>query len=115
MTVSAARDCAIAQVPDIGYTFPMETIFDHAPTPDELRYLAGPNATAYRARITQDKALEHLSALFAMRGDDGRAAAYANRIADRTYLLFELNNHDLMPASAATKSASSSMKASRAA
>ena len=36
----------------------METIFDHNPTPDELRYLADPDAAAYRARVSPDEALE---------------------------------------------------------
>ncbi|WP_295580605.1 hypothetical protein [uncultured Lamprocystis sp.] len=36
----------------------METIFDHNPTPDELRYLADPDAAAYRARVSPNEALE---------------------------------------------------------
>jgi hypothetical protein len=84
MTANAARGgCPIAHLSDIGYTSPMETIFDHAPTPDELRYLADPDATAYRARVTADEALEALSMLFAMRGDAERSAAYARRMSDQ--------------------------------
>jgi len=36
----------------------METIFDHHPTPDELRYPANQDAAAYRARAIPDEALE---------------------------------------------------------
>ena len=96
MSANAARGCPIAHLPDIGYTFPMETIFDHAPTPDELRYLADPDATAYRARVTADEALEALSMLFAMRGDAERSAAYARRMSDQDYVRFNLLNHDLI-------------------
>lgn len=63
----------------------METIFDHAPTPEELRYLVGP-AESYRADITEDEALEQLCMLFAMRGDAERSEAYKRRISDRDYV-----------------------------
>jgi hypothetical protein len=85
----------------------METIFDYDPTPEELKYLADPDADAYRARVTEDKALEALSMLFAMRGDEERSDAYASRITDKAYLLFELNNHDLIASTSVKKRASS--------
>ena len=85
----------------------METIFDYQPTPDELRYLARPDPDAYRARVTPDEALEALSMLFAMRGDEVRSDAYAAQILDKAYLLFELDNHDLIASASIRKSASS--------
>jgi hypothetical protein len=116
MTANAARGCPIAHLPYIGYTFPMETIFDHAPTPDELRYLADPDATAYRARVTADEALEALSMLFAIRGDAERSAAYARRMSDQDYVRFNLLNHDLIAPTSVKKRASSGIaKASKAA
>lgn len=94
----------------------METIFDYDPTPDELRYLADPDATAYLARVTEDEALEALSMLFAMRGDGERSAAYARRMSDQDYVRFNLLNHDLMPFNSAKNRASSgTLKASKAA
>ena len=85
----------------------METIFDYQPTPDELRYLARPDPAGYRARVTRDEALEALSMLFAMRGDEVRSDAYAAQISDKAYLLFELDNHDLIASASIRKSASS--------
>ncbi|WP_295401982.1 hypothetical protein [uncultured Thiocystis sp.] len=75
----------------------METIFDHDPTPEELRYLAEPDAEAYRADITEDEALEQLCLLFAMRGDAERSAAYKRRISDRAYVFFNFDWDALIP------------------
>ena len=66
-------------------------IFDHDPTPEELRYLAEPDAEAYRADITEDKALEQLCLLLAMCGDAERSEAYKRRISDRAYVFFNFD------------------------
>lgn len=82
----------------------METIFDHNPTKDELRYLADPaNESTYRAEVTRDEALTGLCMLFAMRGDEARAKYYADQISDRDFVDFELYNGDLIAPSAASK------------
>ena len=94
----------------------METIFDYDPTTEELKYLADPDAAAYRARVTEDEALEALSMLFAMRGDGERSVAYARRMSDQDYVRFNLLNHDLMPATSAKNRVSpGTLKASKAA
>ncbi|MBV5274084.1 MAG: hypothetical protein JZU52_10705 [Lamprocystis purpurea] len=93
----------------------METIFDHHPTPDELRYLGDGDADAYRAGLTLDRALEDLSMLFAMRGDGQRAEAYARRISDQDYVRLNLLNHDLIPPSRERNSASFASNKSKAA
>lgn len=86
----------------------METIFDHEPTAEELRYLTGPqSAEQYRQVTTEDQALAGLSMLFAMRGDSKRADAYARRIQDED-LRFEFCYNDLISESNASKTASSS-------
>lgn len=94
----------------------METIFDYDPTPEELRYLAGPcSAEEYRHGITEDEALTGLCQLFAMRGDRAQADRYAARISDRDFVRFTLHNGDLMAPSAALKRDSGALKRSRAA
>jgi hypothetical protein len=94
----------------------METIFDYDPTPDELRYLAGPCSVAdYHRGLTADEALTGLCQLFAMRGDRTRANAYADRISDRDFVRFTLQNGDLIAPSAATKRDSGAVNRSKAA
>lgn len=93
----------------------METIFDYDPTPDELRYLAGPDAESYRARVTADEALTGLSILFAMRGDEKLSDFYADQISDKALLKFTLQNGDLIAPSSASKRASSAVRPSKAA
>jgi len=36
----------------------METIFDYAPTPDELRYLGDTDADTYREALSMDRRLK---------------------------------------------------------
>jgi hypothetical protein len=79
----------------------METIFDHNPTPEELRYLYDLSADTYRAAVSEDRAFEDLCMLFAMRQDDARSLAYARRISDKAYVRLNLTNYDLIPPSLA--------------
>ncbi len=79
----------------------METIFDYDPTPEELRYLYDLSAEAYRTTASEDRALEDLCMLFAMRHDEARSLAYARRISDQAYVRFNLTNYDLIPPSLA--------------
>lgn len=86
----------------------METIFDYDPTPEELRYLADPDADAYRATVSHDGALVDLAMLFAMRNDAPRADAYAHQIADPA-VRFEFIYEDLIPPNRATNRTSSTI------
>ena len=95
---------------------PMETIFDHAPTKDELRYLTGPFGREwYLDGLTEDRALEDLCMLFAMRNDEARSVAYARKMSDQDYVRFNLLNYDLIPDRLIRKSRSSADKESKAA
>jgi len=88
----------------------METIFDYAPTPDELRYLADTDAAAYRASVSPDEALVGLAMLFAMRDDGARSDAYIRKIADDD-LRFEFLYNDLIsPSEEAKRSSASEIK-----
>ena len=79
----------------------METIFDHAPTKDDLRFFVGPyGQERYLSGLTQDQALEDLAGLFAMRGDGEQSKAYARRISDQAYVQFNILNHDFISDSA---------------
>ena len=80
----------------------METIFDHDPTTDELRFFTGPyGSERYLPGLTQDQALEDLAGLFAIRGDGERSEAYARRISDQACVRFNILNHDFISDSAA--------------
>ncbi len=85
---------------------PMETIFDYDPTPEELRYLAEPDAAAYRAVVSHDGAMVDLAMLFALRDDEPRADGYARQIADPT-LRFQFTHEDLIPPNRAANRTSS--------
>ena len=88
----------------------METIFDYAPTPDELRYLADTDAAAYRASVSPDEALVGLAMLFAMRDDGARSDAYIREISDDD-LRFEFLYNDLIsPSEEAKRSSVSEIK-----
>jgi hypothetical protein len=87
------------------YTGTMETIYDHKPTTDEMRYISGASdAEEYRLSVTEDEALAGLCMLFAMRGDGSRSEAYARRISDQDWVRLNLLNHDLISPNAAVKS-----------
>jgi hypothetical protein len=63
----------------------METVFDHNPTPEELRYLflAGQDADAYKASHTDQEAeYGNIYALFMIRGDRPKALEYLEKIRD---------------------------------
>lgn len=94
----------------------METIFDHAPTKEELRYLAGNcSPDQYRQEVTADEALTDLCQLFAMRGDGARSRSYADRISDRAFVNFSLQNGDFIPFSAASNRGADAQSMSKAA
>jgi len=93
----------------------METIFDYAPTPDELRYLGDTDADTYREALSMDRALEDLCTLFALRGDEERSVAYARRMSDQDYVRFNLLNYDLIPPRLERNSASFAGNKSKAA
>ena len=93
----------------------METIFDHQPTKEELRYLSSVDESAYRTMVTLDEALTGLTMLFAIRSDSARADYYMDQISDRQFVDFTLNNGDLRVPSAASKAGSGSFKRSKAA
>lgn len=61
----------------------MDTLFDHNPTPEELRYLllTGPELEQYRA-AKNDPETEYgnIYALYMIRGDKEKALEYLNRI-----------------------------------
>jgi len=63
----------------------METVFDHSPTPEELRFLflSGQEADAYRASH-QDQETEYgnIYALYMIRGNRERALEYLEKIRD---------------------------------
>lgn len=86
----------------------METIFDYNPTPEELRYLADPNADAYRATVSHDGSMVDLAMLFAMRDDESRADFYARQIADPA-IRFEFIHEDLIPLNRAANLESSTI------
>jgi len=80
----------------------METIFDHNPKADELRYLTGGfSQERYLEGLTEDDALAALSMLFAMRDDPERADAYSSRIQDDE-LRFDLRYNDVISSSNAS-------------
>lgn len=61
----------------------METIFDHNPTPEELRYLflPGQDAESYKASHTdQETEYGNIYALYMIRGDRQKALDYLERI-----------------------------------
>ena len=94
----------------------METIFDHAPTKEELRYLTGPYGREwYLDGLTEDRALEDLCMLFAMRNDEAQSVAYAKKISDQDYVRFNLLNYDLIPDKHPINNRSSADKVSKAA
>lgn len=84
----------------------METIFDHDPTAEELRYLWDLDAESYRLSVSMDRALEDLSMLFAMRDDEEQAHSYARRISDQDYVRFNLLNSDFISPRRAKKRSS---------
>lgn len=94
----------------------METIFDHDPTAEELRYFVGVyGKDRYLSGLSQDEALEDLAGLFAMRGDAERATGYAQRIADQDYVRLNISNQDFMSDTAARKRLSRAESRSKAA
>lgn len=94
----------------------METIFDHQPTAEELRYFAGPFSQAdYLNGLSEDEAAKDLCRLFGMRGEAVRARAYAEQIADHDYVRFTLYNGDLIASTAAENNASRASSKSKAA
>ncbi|WP_295401050.1 hypothetical protein [uncultured Thiocystis sp.] len=94
----------------------METIFDYAPTPEELRYFAGPfSQSDYLHGLSEDEAVKDLCRLFGMRGEAARARVYADRIADRDYVRFTLYNGDLIAPTAAENKDSRASSRSKAA
>jgi hypothetical protein len=63
----------------------METVFDHNPTPEELRYLflSGQDPEAYRAsHQDQESEYGNIYALYMIRGDRVKALEYLERIRD---------------------------------
>ena len=84
----------------------METIFDHNPTPDELRYLGDGDAHAYR--VSYDTALADLAMLFAMRGDGDRSDSYIRKISDPE-LRFDFLYQDLIPVNRSVNRVSSTI------
>jgi hypothetical protein len=90
----------------------METIYDHNPTADELRYISGaPNAEQYRLNVTEDEALYGLAQLFALRGDGPRSEAYARRMSDPDSVQMNWLNGDYISPTRAIKKPSSQTKA----
>ena len=94
----------------------METIFDYNPTSEELQWLSGSfNKEQYLHVITHDGALSDLATLFALRLNDKRSREYANKILDRGYVMFTLQNHDLIPPSKSSKITTSALMLPKAA
>jgi hypothetical protein len=63
----------------------METVFDHQPTPEELRYLflTGLDVEEYRAtRQDQETEYGNIYALYMIRGDRTKALEYLEKIRD---------------------------------
>ncbi|MCF8005091.1 MAG: hypothetical protein K9L32_12995 [Chromatiaceae bacterium] len=93
----------------------METIFDHDPTANELRYLAGDfSQERYLEGLSKDRALEDLCMLFAMRDDEERSVSYARQMSNQDHVRLNLLNYDLIPERLANNAESEANKRSKA-
>ncbi|WP_200243424.1 hypothetical protein [Lamprobacter modestohalophilus] len=85
----------------------METIFDHDPTAEELRYFSGPaGKDRYLEGITNDQALIDLASLFAMRGDQERSMSFIGQVSDQDFVATQLLWDSMTPESASRKRSS---------
>ena len=77
----------------------METLFDHAPTPDELEALLGTSAITREVheslKLSADTENGYLARLFMLRGDSAQAQEYLGRIPDPAYR-FEIELEDAL-------------------